>query len=195
MFLHINNFKKQIKKAYKTGLKIGNLNDELIISSGFWAVAIDNAQIPNKIKAVIVELMGELPEPGFLFEISKDAPMCQIVKEYKSVEETLKEVKKANEKLIITPVIIKSGKDVRLFQTIKGEVYGIPEEQYQMIDKTAIDYDNEGEPTGACYIKDLIGNGFYWYNSIGTVVIMPAYLNQQELLKALSTVDFEDKKA
>lgn len=58
MFLHLGNFTKQMKVAYKNGrLDIGMLNNGLFISSGHWIVWIEEKHVPNKIKAMIMELL------------------------------------------------------------------------------------------------------------------------------------------
>lgn len=194
MFLDLNKTIKIIKQAYRTRLQIGNLEGNTIISSGYWAISIDNEKVPNKIKAIIMELAGELPRPGMLFEVNKSYPNPQILIDENTIVDILDNVKIANFKVYMTSLSVNN--NMRLFQTqiVGGTMMqGISEDYLSIIDKTAIDYEIEGEPTGPCTITNH--GGVYWYNSTGTVVIYPIKLKESPIFDALLGVDFskEDK--
>jgi len=191
MFLNISKFTSLVKKAYKTRLTIGDIDNGLLIMAPRWGVWIRTEFVPNKIKAIVMELAGELPEYGEVFEISKANPDPQIV-EGQSLRSVLEAAGKADESLTVTSLVLNTlDRDVRLLQHKNSILTGIPEEQFQMINKYAIDYDIEGEPTGPCCID--YGGLIYWYNSIGIVFMQSANIKvaDRTILKALEQVDFK----
>ena len=81
MFLNITEFKKFLKTAYKgSGLIVGVLDGNLILtnSSRIWGVQVDGDYIPNKLKAALVELIGDLPEEGEVLNYTKDAAQAEM---------------------------------------------------------------------------------------------------------------------
>lgn len=71
MFLNKTKFKKMMKEAYNGGgLKVGRIYDGLVISSGTWISWTREGDIPNWLKGAVMELTGELPEEGDLFQAS-----------------------------------------------------------------------------------------------------------------------------
>ena len=63
MFLNKTKFKKMMKEAYNGGgLRVGRIYDGLVISSGTWSSWPREGDIPNWLKAAVIELAGELPE-------------------------------------------------------------------------------------------------------------------------------------
>lgn len=71
MFLNKTKFKKMIKEAYNGGgLRVGRIYDGLVISNGTWISWTREGDIPNWLKAAVMELTGELPEEGDLFQAS-----------------------------------------------------------------------------------------------------------------------------
>lgn len=76
MFINTSIFKKLIKEAYNSvGLTVGKEDKEYIIEGGYWVIRTDETVIPNKEKAAIMELAGELPEDGQIYKTLKDAPL------------------------------------------------------------------------------------------------------------------------
>lgn len=181
-----------MKDAYKTKLIIGNLSGGTLITSGYWAVWLDNEYIPNKVKAAIMELAGELPAEGTIFEISKGMVAPQIVMDATPIRRLLSEVKEADHKLVTTPVILHNSRFMRLLQsTCTKEMVAINEEFHLMIDKTQINYDIEGEPTGPCCSNTI--SSILWYNSICIVLIYPILIRDSAVLENLKTVNFEEE--
>lgn len=81
MFLNITEFKKFLKTAYKgSGLIVGVLDGNLILtnSSRIWGVQVDGDYIPNKLKAALVELIGDLPEEGEVLNYTQDAAQTEM---------------------------------------------------------------------------------------------------------------------
>ena len=66
MFTETGSLKRLIKEAWKgAGLHIEHTAEGWLAMGGFWwELEIDDTQLSNKIKAQIVELIGELPERG-----------------------------------------------------------------------------------------------------------------------------------
>jgi len=191
MFLNISKFTNLTKKAYKTRLIIGDIADGLFIMAPKWSVWVKHEYVHNKIKAVVMELAGELPSYGEVFEVSKSNPEPQMVEKL-SIIKMLQGAKEADQKLIVTPIVLNTlAKAVRLLQHHKDStIIGVPEECFQMIDKNLIDLNIEGEPTGPCCTD--YSNLIYWYNSIGIVFMLPSNIADKDkvILGALENVDF-----
>lgn len=71
MFIKDTVFKRLLKRAYTTGFIIGNNDGEVFINAGSWAISVKEKEIPNKIKASIIELTGEIPAAGEVFSAMK----------------------------------------------------------------------------------------------------------------------------
>lgn len=192
MFLNLQRFTRLMKEAYKTKLIIGNLSGGTLITSGYWAVWLDNEHIPNKVKAAIMELAGELPVEGTVFEISKGMIEPQLVMDATYIKRLFIDVEEVDLKLVVTPVVLHNTREMRLLQSTQTkELVALNEEFYLMIDKTAINYDIEGEPTGPCCIST--SSSIHWYNSICMVLIFPILMKDNAILENLRTVNFEDE--
>ena len=71
MFLNKTKFKKMMKEAYNGGgLRVGRIYDGLVLSSGTWISWTRDGDIPNWLKGAVMELTGELPKEGDLFQAS-----------------------------------------------------------------------------------------------------------------------------
>lgn len=81
MFLNITEFKKFLKAAYKgSGLIVGILDGNLVLTNNAraWGVQIDGDYIPNKLKAALVELIGDLPEEGEVLNYTQDGAQTEM---------------------------------------------------------------------------------------------------------------------
>ena len=68
MFLHMPTLKKLLKSAYnQSKLIIGRLEYGLLIECGIFMTWLEWYSVPNKVKAALIELAGELPEEGHFF--------------------------------------------------------------------------------------------------------------------------------
>ena len=78
MFYKLPVIKKMIKNAFKAQcLVVGQTREGLLYTSGsFWILAQDIKGTPKEFKAAIIELVGDLPEPGEVFRAGKDG--CQM---------------------------------------------------------------------------------------------------------------------
>lgn len=82
MFLNKTKFKKMMKEAYNGGgLRVGRIYDGLVISNGAWISWTREGDIPNWLKAAVIELAGELPEEGDMFQVSYSDGMQYQIKD------------------------------------------------------------------------------------------------------------------
>jgi hypothetical protein len=193
MFVNLTKLTKLTKEAHKFELIIADIDDHTIITSRQWLVSIGNEFVPNKVKALIMELAGFLPPADTVYKIGKDIEAENITSTcLTTITRLIKNAELSNIKFSVTPVIDDRYAPVRLLQnTQTSQIAAIPENQYQMIDKNCIDYEIEGEPTGPC--SNVNTGPLYWFNSIGLVMIAASNLAASNpLLKALTAVDFSE---
>ena len=73
MFLKTGELKKIMKSSLKRhGLIVGNTDSHYLVYSDCWGVYVELDYASNKFKAAIMELVGDLPEPGECFEYTLD---------------------------------------------------------------------------------------------------------------------------
>ncbi|HWQ29475.1 MAG TPA: hypothetical protein VN549_00680 [Negativicutes bacterium] len=191
MFLDIPKFTGILKSAYKnSGLTIGYLNEGLVVSSGYWIIWLRAENIPNKIKALVVELCGFIPESQMMFYISKDNPNPQYkIETADRIQDMIEDFRDADKKLHITPVVLLEGFDVRLLQTPTRVLVGMNEAYFGIIDPSNVDYGQESMPTGPCF-REAPETGIYWHNENCIVIVFPAKVRNTEVAEALQKVDF-----
>ena len=105
MFLNKTMFKKWIKNAFNHGgLTVGYLYDGLVIAGNPWVVWIREDDIPNWVKAAVMEYTGELPKYGCVFKAEKDSAIQYEISEneYFNLPERFMEAKTP---FTVTPVI------------------------------------------------------------------------------------------
>lgn len=81
MFLNITEFKKFLKAAYKgSGLIVGILDGNLVLTKNerTWGVQVEGEYIPNKLKAALVELIGDLPKEGEVLNYTQDGAQTEM---------------------------------------------------------------------------------------------------------------------
>lgn len=98
MFTNKSTFKKLAKNAYKAGnLFIGLTEDMYIISSNYWRMEVRQMFLDKQHKAALVELVGDLPEPGTIYryvdgeqaERIEDKPVCSLAKTWHNMKRSL----------------------------------------------------------------------------------------------------------
>lgn len=194
MFISTKALTALIKEQYKINLKVGYLQQGLVVIGGEWAVWMNYEYVPNKIKGAIVELAGGLPEKGKLFSLSKGNPYPQYENVTPVVEELFSEIDNADNKLNLSPIILDVYEPMRLLQTQDPlqNIVEIRQRYLDMVDLEELDYDVEGEPTGPCYAEDPYGK-IFWYNDIAKLYVMPYGKRDNPLFSILSEVKFDDK--
>ena len=196
MFLHMPTFKKLLKSAFRRDrLRVGNLDGGLLIHGGTFAVWLQNDMVPNKVKAAVMELTGELPEEGKLFKATKDGNQYEIPENPEwDIHRGLKE---ANKRYVVTPVVLNDNRyDTFRFlqQTVAGPIRVIKEDFISLIDLAEIDY-NHGEDTPAGPYGREDGYQFFWATDFCILTVCETRLYRgisRKLQLSLGTVDFEN---
>lgn len=76
MLIDVSVFKRKIKEAWKsTGLEVAiDLKEEwLHISGNDWYIIMEIGTVTNKMKAALIELIGEMPKLGRMVTCQKGA--------------------------------------------------------------------------------------------------------------------------
>lgn len=196
MFLHMPTFKKLLKSAFRRDcLRIGNLNGGLLIHGGTFAVWFWNDMIPNKVKAAVIELAGELPEEGKIFKATGIGNQYEIPENpawdiHRGLEE-------ADRRYVVTPVVLNDSRyDTFRFlqQAGAGPIRAIKEEFISLIDLAEIDHNHgEGTPAGPYGRED--GYKFFWATDFCILCACEFELCRgisRKLQLSLGIVDFEN---
>lgn len=192
MFFKTSVLKRLFKDAYKgAGLTVGHMTDPedeevdgYYISSGWWVIWFNNWTFPKEAKAAIIELCGELPQPGEVFK-AIDGAGNQYEIEQKEIFNLPAAFERAKVKFRSTNILQQQGdKIVRILQEEEGKtVKAVLELFFNLISRKAIDYDNgEYDPIGPVATSKE-SSFLYWGN------------NYCYLMAAVRTTDDEDVKA
>jgi hypothetical protein len=72
MFLKTGELKKNMKSALKSGgLYVGNMNGRYLVHASTWGLSTEILYASNKFKAALMELIGDIPEPGEYYKYSQ----------------------------------------------------------------------------------------------------------------------------
>jgi hypothetical protein len=191
MFVDSKKLTKVMKKSYKgIGLFLGFKDGNLLISNGFIAVSQESGRADNVLKAAFVEYLGFIPEDDCYFYIQKDIKNPQgRMTEVDEIVNLLEKYWDAEIKAFPTPIDYRG---LRLYQSGHGNIFGLDPEYLQVIDKSLIEYGEESEPTGPCYIQNPMG-GIYWHNDYCTLVILPVVVGDEKLLDVLNQLEYYKK--
>lgn len=191
MFISSKKLTKVMKKSYKgVGLFLGSIEGHLIVSNGFIAVSHESEKADNVLKAAFVEYLGFIPEEDCYYYIQKDVKNPQgRMTEADEIIHLLKKYWDAEFKAFQTPIDYNG---LRLYQSGHGNIFGMDPEYLQTIDKTLIEYGEESEPTGPCYIQNPM-EGIYWHNDFCTLVVLPVEVGDEKLLGVLNQLEYYKK--
>lgn len=201
MFLKQSVLKRLFKSAYKgAGLTVGHYvnkddeNEAYYVAGGYWVVWFNAEFLTKETKASIIELCGDLPEPGEVFKAMKDGGN-QYEIENRERYFLPEKFKKANLQFVVTNTIIED-KEVynRLLQAQDEtkHIIGINEVFVDIIDLKAIDYNNgEWEPSGpvaSCAMDPFVmwGNNACYLMACKRILDDP---EMEEYLKHLEAVN------
>lgn len=196
MFLNKTMFKKWIKNAFNHGgLAVGYIYDGLVISGSPWVVWIRDDDVPNWVKAAVMEYTGELPRHGRTFKAEKDNAIQYEISEnpYFNLPERFMEAKIP---FTVTPVVYSTNwAAYRLVQCREGnELLGVSEGLYGIIDLKELEGD--GVPMGPSS-RNSQGDILIWKNESSALAICSSKLGDDgnRVLNALKHIDFrkEDK--
>lgn len=175
MFFKQTVLKRMLKAAYKgAGLTVGHdagnedgENEGYYISSGWWIIWFLAETMPKEAKAAIIELCGDLPEPGEVFKAVKDMGN-QYEIEQKEIYNLPESFKKCKCKFNVTKLLgLQRDNVIRFMQADDNtqHVVAVSEIVFDLIDSAAIDYENgEHEPYGPvtlCQTSPFM----YWGNN------------------------------
>lgn len=165
MFIKSTGFKKLINEAYKGGgLKIGNDGEGYYISGEYWVIWIMEGWLPKKELASIIELTGEMPEPGESFRATKDGNQYELP--WNEAYNTMGNAMDCQEYMRITPLTLKytTGQQARILQNPDNKTIVLINDKFtDMIDNTVVEYENgESAPEGPMISGKM--QGVFWRN-------------------------------
>lgn len=191
MFISTSTLKKHMKKAYDTSsLHIGDKEEGLFISTGHIAVWIDNEYIPNKVKVLVMEFAGVLPDENAVFKVSKSEPTPQYV-----LDQDFFYLRDMWNKYKIPCTRTKVHLDLcglhEVFQNNKTKGLAIVSDTYlDLIELSEIDLDYESNPTGP---STMLGGKFMWSNATCKLLITASKMPEDnEVLNSLKLINFEE---
>ena len=171
MFVNTSAFKKLIKKSWSAeGLTMGATDTEIFFAGGTWVIRVDKRKIPNKIKAAIVELTGELPAAGEVFTCyKKEATQYEVAEnEYWNITERFWS---AQVELNTTKVRYNGAtRDYRILQEEKSKKCILVDNFFtELIDYSAVE-EYEDIPAGPV-MEHLAAGLIYWSNNVMTIAV------------------------
>lgn len=183
MFLRTQGFKKLLKEAVTGGgLLVGNDGEGICLCGSYWVIWVKGGCIPKKELAAIVELAGEVPEPGEAFRVYKSENQYEIMEG--PVYNAMANAESCTEEVDTTQVVIRKdkGRALRVMQGRFGEIILIDERFVEMIDNTVLDPGSMEKPPGTAKAGTM--PGVFWNNNIMALHVMPARSKENEKLIA-----------
>lgn len=171
MFINPAIFKKIIKNSHsKEGLTIGATEEEIFLAGGSWVIRVYKTEIPKKIKAAVIELIGDLPKTGEVFTCyKKESTQYEIAEnEYWNITENFA---KAQIPLNVTKIRYEGGwEDTRLLQERETkQCMAIKEIFWKLIDISTAE-EGENPPVGP-YTEFTNAGLIYWQNDTMTLAV------------------------
>ena len=192
MFVDVKVLNRLIKTAYKTGgLHIEHTESGWITISGFyWEVEVGDEELLNKLKAQLVELIGDIPGPGeaYMFEKGSDPQSEVIGCHYNNRMEFYDKLEHSYE---ISNVLLKTANgNVSILQSGTAPKIMIPEWGTDLIDPDAVDYDELKPEPGRTNDKTPY---IVWRNNVMALALMkrtPKYSGEREFMASTNESDF-----
>jgi hypothetical protein len=139
-----------VKEAYKgPGLTIGKQDNEYFLTGYYWVMRIREDVLTNKAKASLIELIGNMPVNGEVFQVRKGAPNQYEIPENKywdirtDFNQATHEFVKTN--IIVEQKIVSS----RVYQCEKSQEAVLLNEIFtDLVNPGLIDREKELEPEG-----------------------------------------------
>ncbi len=198
MFISTAGFKKLVKLAYNTGgLTVGATDEEYLFQGNTWVMRIGKDCLPNKEKAAVVELVGELPAAGEVFKAVKKHPIQYLVKG-NPVWDIGSQFLEAKEQFNVTKAIFEIDEClVRVLQNKQNNLcIPINEAFTGIISIDAIDKENESMPEGPVRRKE--GDIMYWKNNVMVFAACVISCGEEtplaEYLRLLTSIELPKKE-
>lgn len=192
MFIDKTKFKKAVNTAYKKeGLTVSNDGDGIIIcGGGVWVIWMRESRLPKTIKAILIELIGDLPGPGEEYNTAKED--MDPWEPYDGKFQFLRENQTERELYKTKMVLDMPRGPYRTYKQEDGKVMAVREEIVKMVsirDLEDCEYypDNPGK----------MGEGAIWRNDrcILWAARMDAGKGQVEkLFKLLENLELQDER-
>ncbi|WFR56415.1 hypothetical protein QA584_22805 [Anaerocolumna sp. AGMB13025] len=192
MFINPTHLKKLMTASYKGGgIRIGYFDDGYIIIASHWMLWLDVNYIPNKVKAIIMELAGTLPEEDTVFLVSKEKPIPQIEMDIHNYFHLNLLEKEAKLPVTLTNVLFESHTNTYKLMQVDDNKWLVMMDMYylNLIDVNEIDFEHENTPSGPCTTTGQ--SMFFWKNATCTLLLMGTSApTDSPIISALSEVDF-----
>lgn len=174
MFITSQGFKKLINEAYKgAGLNVGNDGEGYYISGGYWVIWIMHGWIPKKELASIIELTGEMPEPGEGFKATKAGNQYELP--WHEAYAAMTHAMECEEYMKVTPMTLKykNGQQARILQNpVNKTIVLIGERFIDIIDNTVVEYEKgEFQAEGPMISGKM--QGVFWRNDTMALHVCP----------------------
>lgn len=195
MFITSQGFKKLINEAYKgAGLNVGNDGEGYYISGGYWVVWIMHGWIPKKELASIIELTGEMPEPGEGFKATKAGNQYELT--WHEAYAAMTHAMECEEYMEVTPMTLKykNGQQARILQNpVNKTIVLIGERFIDIIDNTVVEYDKgEFQAEGPMISGKM--QGIFWRNDTMALHVYPRTDDEnKELIRHIEAFDITNK--
>ena len=174
MFITSQGFKKLINEAYKgVGLNVGNDGEGYYISGGYWVISIMHGWIPKKELSSIIELTGEMPEPGEGFKATKAGNQYELP--WHEAYAAMTHAMECEEHMEVTPMTLKykNGQQARILQNPVNKTIVLIDERFiNIIDNTVVEYDKgEFQAEGPMISGKM--QGVFWRNDTMALHVCP----------------------
>lgn len=195
MFITSQGFKKLINEAYKgAGLNVGNDGEGYYISGGYWVIWVMHGWIPKKELASIIELTGEMPEPGEGFKATKAGNQYELT--WHEAYAAMKHAMECEEYMEVTPMTLKykNGQQARILQNpVNKTIVLIGERFIDIIDNTVVEYDKgEFQAEGPMISGKM--QGIFWRNDTMALHVYPRTDDEnKELIRHIEAFDITNK--
>lgn len=195
MFITSQGFKKLINEAYKgAGLNVGNDGEGYYISGGYWVIWIMHGWIPKKELASIIELTGEMPEPGEGFKATKAGNQYELP--WHEAYAAMTHAMECEEYMEVTPMTLKykNGQQARILQNpVNKTIVLIGERFIDIIDNTVVEYDKgEFQAEGPMISGKM--QGIFWRNDTMALHVYPRTDDEnKELIRHIEAFDITNK--
>lgn len=195
MFITSQGFKKLINEAYKgAGLNVGNDGEGYYISGGYWVIWVMHGWIPKKELASIIELTGEMPEPGEGFKATKAGNQYELP--WHEAYAAMTHAMECEEYMEVTPMTLKykNGQQARILQNpVNKTIVLIGERFIDIIDNTVVEYDKgEFQAEGPMISGKM--QGIFWRNDTMALHVYPRTDDEnKELIRHIEAFDITNK--
>lgn len=194
MFLNITALKKILTNHYKSvGLTVGRKESELIVCSGNGCLGfqINMNFVPNKLKGVLAELIGDLPEEGEIYTYKKGEQQEEMDFERFDIYQRWQTAKDFAWKTLV--VLNGQVSDYCLMQLSCGRVVPVIRTLVDLVSMKDLE-ESEGMPGNPSYSDGM----FYWKNEAMIYFVGSSVLREElseRLFPALEGFHLTEKSA